>query len=224
MKNVLLLKYWEQHSKHGEWYSHCILKLTKPWHPQPSHVLYQHIFPYSDPWDTTDLAKLQGHLKKLASVKPRFLQRTPHARIHAHHINLCPSRRHILLKTSDGFTNLLKTALYQRILQERHKNGISITVPFYCTVARYKTCGKRKIWNFVMLSMLSVRTGESVQPAAIHLTHLVFVQCAARAPKGRLQKYAITEFTFPTLVTTKHNTVNLHSLLHIYLVDTVPHS
>jgi len=72
--------------------------------------------------------------------------------------------------------------------------------------------------------MLSVRTGESVQPAAIHLTHLVFVQCAARAPKGRLQKYAITEFTFPTLVTTKHNTVNLQSLLHIYLVDTVPHS
>jgi len=180
-------------------------------------------FPYIVPWDTTDLAKLQGHLKKLASVKPRFLQRTPHARIHAHH-NLCPSWRHILLKTSDGFTNLVKTALYQRILQERHKNDISIRVPFYCTVARYKTCGKSKIWNFVMLSMLSVGTGESVQPAAIHLTHLVFVQCAARAPKGRLQKYAITEFTFPTLVTTKHNTVNLQSLLHIYLVDTVPHS
>lgn len=105
---MLLLKYWEQRSQHGEWHSHCILRLTKPWHPQPRHVLNQHSFPYSDPWDTTDLAKLQGHLKKLASVKPRFLQRTPHARKHAHHANLCPSWRHILLKTSDGFTNLLK--------------------------------------------------------------------------------------------------------------------
>jgi hypothetical protein len=57
------------------------------------------------------LAKLQEHLKKLASVKPRFLQRTPHARKHAHHTNLCPSWRHILLKTSDGFTYLLKTAV-----------------------------------------------------------------------------------------------------------------
>jgi len=75
-----------------------------------------------------------------------------------------------------------------------------------------------------MLSMLSVGIGESVQPAAIHLTQLVYVQCAAQAPKGRLHKYAITDFTFPTLVTTKHNTVNLHSLLHVYFVSTVPHS
>jgi hypothetical protein len=218
MKNVLL-KYWKQHSKHSEWHSLCTLRLTKLW-----HVLDQHSFPYSDPWDTTDLPKLQGQLKKLVSVKPRFLQRTPHARIHAHHTNLCPSWRYILLKTSNGFTNLLKTALYQRILQERHKNDISITVPFYCTVARYKTCGKSKILKFVMLSMLSVGIGKSVQPAEIHLTQLVFVQCAARAPKGQLQKYAINEFTFPTLVTTKHNTVNLHSLLHVYFVSTVPHS
>lgn len=224
MKNVLLLKYWKQHSKHSEWRSHCILRLTKPWHPQLSHELNQHSFPYSDPWDTTNLAKLQGHLKKLASVKPRFLQRTPQARIHAHHTNLCPSQRHILLKTSDGFMNLLKTALYQRILQKRHKNDISITVPFYCTVARYKTCGQSKILNFAMLSMLSVGIGVSVQPAANHLTQMVFVQCATQAPKGWLQKYAITEFTFPTLVTTKHNTVNLHSLLHISFESTVPHS
>ena len=120
--------------------------------------------------------------------------------------------------------NLLKTALYQRILQGRYKNYISITVPFYCTVARYKTYGKSKILNFVMLSMLSVGIGESVQPAAIHLTQLVFVQCAAQAPKGRLQKYAITEFTFPTLVTTKNNTVDLHSLLYVHFASTVPHS
>jgi len=95
MKNVLL-KYWEQHNKHGEWHSHYILRLTKPWHPQMSHVLNQHSFPYSDPWNTTDLAKLQGHLKKLAGVKPRFLHRTPHARMHAHHTNLCSSWRDIL--------------------------------------------------------------------------------------------------------------------------------
>jgi len=75
-----------------------------------------------------------------------------------------------------------------------------------------------------MLSMFSVGTREAVQPVAIPLTHLVFVQCTAIAPKGRLQKYAITEFTFPTLVTTKHNIVNLHSLLHVYFVGTVPHS
>jgi hypothetical protein len=170
------------------------------------------------------LGKTSGHLKKLASVKPRFLQQTPHARIHAHHTNLSPSWRHILLKTSDGITNLLKTALYQRILQKKKKNDISITVPFYCTIARYKTCGNSKILKFVMLFTLSVGTRESVQPVAIHLTQLVFVQCAAQAPKGWLHTYAITEFTFPTLVTTKHNAVSLHSLLHVYFVSTVPHS
>lgn len=143
------------------------------------------------------MAKLQGHLKKLASVKPRFPQRTPNARIHAHHTNLCPSWRHILLKTSDGFMNLLKTALCQRTLQERHKNDISITVPFYCTVARYKTCGKSKFLKFVTLSTLSVGTGKSVQPAEIHLIQLVFVQCAARAPKDGCKSTQSMHSLFP---------------------------
>lgn len=60
--------------------------------------------------------------------------RMPHVRIHAYHTSLCSRWWHFFTEDT-RFMNLLQTALYQRILQERHKNEISITSQFYCIVA-----------------------------------------------------------------------------------------
>lgn len=78
--------------QNANWHSHCILRLTKPWHPEPSLALH-HQFPLHWSMGYNWLGKTSMKPEEAFNVKPRFLQTIPHVTIHAYHTNLCPSWR-----------------------------------------------------------------------------------------------------------------------------------